>query len=282
VFRPNLPVQIHAIDLVLAAVSPAFPEENVNIGVSVIPGEREATANYLCPYRGYPDGRCPPNTYVQGYERLKVGQLGTTFLKLLGGDNPVGASQITLLMEMGLTHVVDMPDLSELQFNGSGVDTHMSHGADGTEGMQPADLREGEMSVPDDGDGCASATNPVLTADMVNPRCLRQNPTAQQDTTGFGSEYAYGYRFINLTRYDDAIFGANIENLFGVFHDVGGVAPGAGQNFIEGRKTFLWGIRFDYLSQIVGEVRYTWFTGGGNRDALRDRDNLQFWIGYQF
>ena len=55
-----------------------------------------------------------------------------------------------------------------------------------------------------------------------------------------------------------------------------------GQNFIEGRKQILGGVRFDYLSTWNGEIRYTWYTGGGHRDALRDRDNLMVSLGYQF
>ncbi|MBI3171749.1 MAG: DUF1302 family protein, partial [Hydrocarboniphaga effusa] len=39
---------------------------------------------------------------------------------------------------------------------------------------------------------------------------------------------------------------------------------------------------FDYLSSYIGEVRYTWFTGGANRDGSRDKDNIFVTLGYQF
>ena len=87
---------------------------------------------------------------------------------------------------------------------------------------------------------------------------------------------------MTLTRYDDALFGANIEFLNAFFHDVKGVSPGLGQNFVEGRMQAISGIRFDYLSTFQGEVRYTWYFGGEHRDALRDRDNLLMTLGYQF
>ncbi|MBZ4369960.1 DUF1302 domain-containing protein, partial [Mycobacterium tuberculosis] len=77
-----------------------------------------------------------------------------------------------------------------------------------------------------------------------------------------------------LTRFDSALLGANLEFLNGFFHDVGGIGPGLGQNFVEGRRQVLSGVRFDYLARFIGELRYTWFTGGGTRDALRDRDNV--------
>ena len=60
------------------------------------------------------------------------------------------------------------------------------------------------------------------------------------------------------------------------------MGPGLGQNFVEGRKQVISAVRWDYLSKYLGEIRYTWFTGGGVRDALRDRDNLLIWLGYQF
>jgi hypothetical protein len=122
------------------------------------------------------------------------------------------------------------------------------------------------------------------TSDNRTLQTAIQNPTSWfgVDRSGFGTKESYGYRLITLTRYDNAIFGANIELLNAVFHDIEGVGPGLGQNFVEGRKQFLSGIRWDYQNTFVGELRYTWFTGGGVRDALRDRDNLLLFLGYQF
>jgi hypothetical protein len=285
-FRPNLPVQIHTVDLTLAAVSSAFPNDDFNIGVSVLPSARSAVPDFVSLYRGVrhrSDGGVGygPGEYIQGWEDMQVGQLGTTLLKTFGGDNWFRASQITLLMEMGMTHVLDFPDLSELQFaGGAGTETHISNGADGTTGISPGDLSD-ENRNPDDGDPCAGTTSPALSPLAINPRCKRQNPTAA-DPDNFGTEYSAGYRLVGLTRYDSAFLGINVEFLTALFHDVYGISPGLGQNFVEGRKQILAGVRWDYLSRITGEVRYTWFTGGGARDSLRDRDNLLVFVGYQF
>lgn len=269
VFRPNLPIQIHSTDLLFAALQPAFPVNDLSLGpVGTLPGRRSAVPDFLTTnYRGTPP---TAGSYIQGWEPMKVGQAGLTFLKLIGGGNIFGASQITVLMEMGHTHVFDFPDLSELQTNGAGTDTHISSGADGTVGINPRDVRT------DPNDPSTSKTAGTLS--------VRQNPTsyAQIDIDGFGTADSYGYRLVTLTRYDSALFGVNVELLNALFHDVGGVGPGIGQNFVEGRKQILSGIRFDYLSRFVGEIRYTWFTGGGLRDQLRDRDNLLLTMGYQF
>lgn len=265
-FRDNLPMQVHTTDLIFAALQPAFPEEDVDLGIATIPGRRSAAPDFLMQYRGREPGDVQPGEYIPGFERMKQGQADITFIKLIGGDNPLGASQITLLLELGHTYVFDFPELSELQFNGAGTDTHISSGADGSAGINPRDVRE----------------NPNDPSSSSVEQTFRQNPTAHRDLSGFGTAESYGYRFVVLTRYDSAFLGANLELLTGLFHDIEGVGPGIGQNFVEGRKQMLGGIRFDYLSRYTGELRYTWFTGGQNRDQLRDRDNLLLFLGYQF
>lgn len=263
-FRDNLPVQVHTTDLVFAGLQPAFPANDYSLEpIATLPGRRTAVPDFTSIYRGADYG---PGDYIQGYERMKVGQLGTTFLKTFGGDNPIGASQIIFLLEMGMTQVFDMPDIDELQFQGAGVNTHVSGGADGSTGINPIDVRT------DPNDPTTNGTDPNL----------RQNPTAHPDLAGFGTDISYGYRLVTLTRYDSAFAGINLELLGALFHDVEGVAPGLGQNFVEGRKQILAGVRWDYLSRYTGEIRYTWFTGAHSRDSAHDRDNLLLWVGYQF
>lgn len=267
VYRPNLPIQIHSTDLVYAILQPAFPAQDIAVVPgTTLPGRRTAVPDFLATnYRG----EIPTaGSYVRGWEPMKIGQANLNILKTIGGDNPMGASQITLLLELGHTHVFNMPGLDELQFNGAGTDTHVSSGADGTVGINPRDVR----TNPADPSTSASTGTPTL----------RQNPTAWYDRGGFGTANSYGYRLVTLMRYDDAFSGVNVELLNTFFHDVGGVGPGLGQNFVEGRKQILSGIRADYLSRFIGEVRYTWFTGGGIRDPLRDRDVLSLSVGYLF
>lgn len=268
VYRPNLPVQVQSTDLVFALLQPAFPENDLNLGIATLPGRRSAVPDFVTQYRnpGCAPNCVQPGQYIRGYEPMKIGQLNLSLLKTVGGDNPLGASQITMLLETGFTHLIDFPDISELQFNGAGTDTHVSAGADGSKGINPADVR----------------TNPNDPSTNKSATTVRQNPTAWPDRDAYGTKYSYGYRFVTLTRYDSALFGANLEFLNALFHDVRGVGPGLGQNFVGGRKQILSGIRFDYLSRVFGEIRYTWFTGGGVRDSLRDRDNLMIYGGYQF
>jgi hypothetical protein len=269
-FRDNLPIQVHTTDLIYAALQPAFPAQDVPIppapapAALTIPGRRSAVPDFLM--TNYRHESVEPGQYIRGYERMKQGQAEMTLIKIFGGDNLLHASQITALLEVGHTYVFDFPSLDELQFQGGGVDTHISSGADGSVGINPMDVR----------------TDPADPSTNASAPASRQNPIAHADRGGFGTQSSWGYRAVGLTRYDDAFLGANIELLTGFFHDVGGVGPGIGQNFVAGRKQILAGVRFDILQTYTGEIRYTWYTGGGHRDALRDRDNLLVTVGYLF
>lgn len=248
-FRDNLPVQVHQADLVFASLQQAFPEEDVDLlGLATIPGNRNAVPDFVA--TRFRNQDVQPGDLIRGFERLKVGQLNLGGTVTFGGSNPFNANQILGIYEFGAVHVMDMPDLSQIQFNGPGADTHFSPGADGT-------------GAPD---GMADAR--------------RQNPTRQVD--GFATRFSWGYRLIGLFRFQNALFGANIEPLVGVFHDVKGYSPGPGGLFVEGRKQFIGGIRFDYLNKYTGELRHTWYTGGSEHNQLRDRDFLQLSVAINF
>ncbi|MES2883513.1 MAG: DUF1302 family protein [Pseudomonadota bacterium] len=287
-YRPNLPIQIHTTDLVFNLLQPGFPDQDIAIAPGLtLPGRRTAVPDFVGQFRnpGCNPNCVQPGQYIQGYEKLEIGQGEFILLKTIGGDNPLGASQITLLLEAGITHLPNLPKLSELQSNGSGTDTHISAGISGTRGINPVDIRANPADPSSHKcDAIAPGTNQTQAQATAACYTLLQNPIPQAitDIKGYGTPESYGYRFVTLTRYDSALFGANVELLNAFFHDVHGVGPGLGQNFVEGRKQILSGIRVDYLSRFIGELRYTWFTGGKNRDQLRDRDNLFLFLGYQF
>lgn len=266
-FRENLPVQIHSTDVVYAALQPAFPNNSIPIpSVGVIPSRRAAVPDFAeTLFRNNPvdgdgtmDGEA--NYEIQGWVPQRVHQLQFTLLNSFGGSNWFDADQILTVFEFGGTLFPDMPELSELQFNGAEVNTHASTGADGTT------------------NGFDSSN--IATDDDCNDAC-RQNPTAQP-LDHFPTEFSWGIRSIALFRYQNALFGANIEPLLGFFWDVNGIAPGLGQNFVEGNKQILTGLRFDYLNKWIGEVRLTTFTGGSDYNSRRDRDNLSVYLGYTF
>jgi hypothetical protein len=194
---------------------------------------------------------------------MKVANYGMTFLNTIGGSNPFKADQIVVLFELGVTQVFDMPGLDELQFNAAGADTHISNGADGSIGIGGGTL----------GPGCLSNGS--------NAIACYQNPQAE-DPRAFPDDFAWGFRNVYVFRYQDALYGVNLEPLIGFFVDVDGIAPGPGENFIEGRNTYLIGLRWDYVNQWAGEVRYTGESGGGINNARLDRDTLMMNVRYEF
>ena len=231
--------------------------------MATVPGRRAAVPDFVNTlYRDNPvdpDGTMDgvENYYIRGWEPQKVHQMQFTLLNTWGGANWFDASQIIGIFEFGGTLFPDMPELSELQFNGAEVKTHASVGADSTtNGFDSANL-----GVCDD--------------------TCRQNPTAQP-LDHFPTRFSWGIRAVALFRYQNALFGANIEPLLGFFWDVNGIAPGLGQNFVEGNKQILTGLRFDYLNKWIGEVRLTTFTGGSDYNSRRDRDNVSVYLGYTF
>lgn len=259
-YRPNQPFQINSTDLVFAALQPAFFGSPVAVpGVGVLPGRREGIPDYVQTlFRNDP---VEPNSYIQGYESLKSINAGFTLLNTLGGghfvSNFLGSDQTIVLFEAGFNKVLDFPGLHELQFNGP-ADTHFSAGADGS-GKDVRD--EFGPSSTDCSDAC------------------RLNPTVE-DSDKYPDDFSWGVRAVSLIRYQDAIFGINLEPLVGVFADIKGIGPGPGNNFSEGDRTYLLGLRGDYLSKWNGELRYSILKGDNN--ARRDRDNLFLFLGYSF
>lgn len=254
-YRPNVPVQVSLVDVVMAAGQPGFPRQDVVVapGVATIPGARSITPDFLSVYRGF-DNSNPLRDInggqrIQGFERLKVGQLGMTGLKTISSSNPIGADQVIVLVEAGITHVIDMPDRDELQFEGYVLhkNSHASPGADGT----------GSGGVPD---------------------ARRLNPTQQTD--GFADDFAWGYRVLSRFEYNDVFAGVNFKPWLDWFHDVKGIAVGPMQNFIKGRQNFLVGTEFDFEGGWSGQLFYYGFMGDNN--VIRDRDFLTFSLGYTF
>ncbi|HXG29297.1 MAG TPA: DUF1302 domain-containing protein [Nevskiales bacterium] len=283
-YRPNQPLQIHSTDLTLAALQPAFPAEDIPVCVgagliipgfpapigdclpglplvTVIPGRRSAVPDFVeTRYRGH---TVTPGAYIQGYEEMKVANFGTTFLNTISASNPLKADQIVVVFELGATKVFDMPGLDELQFNAAGADTHISNGADGSTGLGGNTL----------GSGCL--------ANGANASACHQNPQAE-NPRAFPDDLAWGFRTVWVFRYQDAFLGVNLEPLVGWFKDIDGIAPGPGENFIEGRSTYLTGLRWDYLNQWSGELRYTIESGGRINNPRLDRDVVTLNLRYEF
>jgi hypothetical protein len=254
VYRPDQPLQIDPIDLGFAALQPIFPADNQNFLVVVLPSRRTAAPDYVeTIYRHNPNVR--PGQVIQGYERLHTMAYDTSFLLLRGAsENPFRAEQMTVLLEVGAFHVLDLPSLDQLQIAAPGPLLHHSAGVDGT-GTPTAEQ---------------NATGPEN----------RLNPTYKGD--GFATSFSWGYRVLSQLTYEDVLPGVRVLPQVAFFHDVGGRSPLPTGEFVAGRKQVTAGVAVIYHDAWSGSLRYNMYFGAGDANGLLDRDNLQLTLSYDF
>jgi len=180
---------------------------------------------------------CTPAAFgqeIRGWRRHEVSQLQMTFTKAF--PSILGAEQVALVGEIGATEVWDLPDQDELRYEGEGTDTG---------------------GGPDVGDILAGF--PAST--VLVPGGLR-NPLTQ--VGGFPTQFSWGYRLAARADYN-SVWGTPItlSPRIAFNHDVSGITPGPGGNFLEGRKSATLGVEANYLNSWVFDLSYTSFFGGG-------------------
>ncbi len=105
-YRPNAPLQIDAVELLFAGLSPLN---------AFLPAPATRFISQL--------GNFAPGQEIPGYTRNHVSQLQFTGTKVFGPNNPLHADQIALVAEAGATKVWDLPAQSVLRYNSDGTDT---------------------------------------------------------------------------------------------------------------------------------------------------------------
>jgi hypothetical protein len=154
----------------------------------------------------------------------------------------LGANQFVVVGEGGWTHVDDMPSKSELRLEGSG--TYVSG-------------------------------NPIL-----GPSTHPGKPI--EKSTHYADEDSYGYRVVFRLDYNNAFRSVNLSPKIGWRHDVRGISPGPGGNFIEGRKAVSLGIGATYQYSWSADLTYTNYFGAGRHNLINDRDFISFNIKFSF
>lgn len=290
-YRPNQPVQVDLEDVLFAALQPALPRRDIPLfgtadtlpglitaiqdpanvlsvaaaasgdlpGVltalqglltapellgTTVPGSRTAIPDFVTAYRGGTPGEIAPGQYVRGYERLKVlqGSLGIT--RIFGNSAFLGTNDALLLLELTSIWVPDLPARDRLQFEGPGTDTHAGPGA----------------------------------ADTGN--ALHINPLRNRG--GYVDDLSWGYRFGSMLHYTDVLIpGLSLRPFIVFTHDVSGVSPGLGENFLEGRKVAVLDLRISY-DRFDASLTQALLFGGGDRNTLHDRDFFAASIGMRF
>jgi hypothetical protein len=273
---PGTPALINQLAAILG-LDPTTLNLPTAISLGHIPGSARSFPNFVIPYRGGAIGDNAATDlskpldshnpgYIRGYEYFQTLQYNFGGTYVSGASDPfarvLGADQILTVFEIGATHVPNLPARDELQIEGPGTYTSATAGADGTGA---------------DGSRRACSTNKSCT---VGADGLRFNPTQQKD--GFATRFSWGYRVINIIKYESILPGISVQPTIIFGHDVKGTAPGPAENFVEGRKTIISLIETRYKSALSFTVGYTWFAGGGAFNLYRDRDFAQAFVKYQF
>ncbi|HSH71173.1 MAG TPA: DUF1302 domain-containing protein, partial [Deferrisomatales bacterium] len=154
-----------------------------------------------------------------------------------------GADQTVLLGEVGWTHVHNMPDKDELRMEG------------------PATYISGNQDL---------AYAHGIGADRYEP------------ASAFADADSWGYRAVLKMDFNNAIGAVALSPRVAWSHDVSGITPGPGGNFIEGRKAVTLGLGSSYQNAWTTDLSYTSFFGAGRYNLLNDRDFVAFNIKYSF
>ena len=110
---------------------------------------------------------------------------------------------------------------------------------------------------------------------------MRFNPT-QADLDAFVDKFSWGYRVISFFKYESLFPGISLQPSFVLTHDVKGTSPGPAENFVEGRKSLALLNEIRFRGGLSFTAGYTWYTGAGENNLLRDRDFAQAFVKYQF
>jgi hypothetical protein len=251
------------------------------------PGSARSFPSFVIPYRGVAAGENEPCAaglqnrdynsslpcYIRGWENFRHFQfnLGGTYL-LGASENPIGADQIIFVIEAAASYIDNLPPLDQLQIESLGTYTHASAGADGT----GADRSRQACSTD-------PATGQVREGCSFGGDGLRFNPT-QADLNGYVTSFAWAYTAIALIRYESVFPGISFAPFIAFNHSVKGTAPGLdAQLFMkEGHKNIFVQLETRYRSNLSVNLGYRWFTGGGERNLLRDRDSAFAFVRFRF
>jgi hypothetical protein len=169
---------------------------------------------------------------ILGYRLLDSTQFQFTLTKALGPM--LGADQGILLIEPAITHVAGMPSKDELRFEGPGTYTSGNPIHAGPTGAHAGKPAEGEEHFAD--------------------------PTS------------WGYQLAGRLDFNNAIGAFNLSPRFAWQHDVDGVTPGPGGNFIEGRHALTLGMTAAYQNMWELDLSYSNYGGAGRYNLINDRD----------
>ncbi len=255
-YRQDVPLQFDDVELLFAALTP-FEQ-----GLAVLRGTPLPTT---CP-EGVPAaatlthcgqmGSFGLDQKVQGWDLYDTWQAQFTLTKTFA--TIIGASQMVIVGEAGVTHVPDLPD----KLTGGPVGRGLRFNGPATNVSGNYELR---------GRHC-----PTLPA----ADCLALNLVEPQNR--FADATSYGYRVAGRLEYPGLMGPWNVLPRFNWQHDVSGTTPGPGGNFVEGRYGLTLGVAANLRATWELDLSWTKFGGAGRFNDLNDRDYVAGTIKFSF
>jgi hypothetical protein len=188
-------------------------------------------------------GGVPLNTNIDGYIRRPVGQVQATATKVFG-PGFLRADQTVVVAEAGITHVFDMPSQKVLRLEGPGTYTSGNPIHAGT--------------------GGAHAGKPY------------------EDDSHFADASSWGYRIAGRLEYNNAIGAINLIPRIAWSHDVNGVSPGPGGNFVDGTEALTVGLTGTFQNTWEVDLSFTEYAGAGRYNLINDRDFMALTVKLAF
>jgi hypothetical protein len=224
-YRPNAPVQLNTTDILYSGLTPLNPN------VALLQGA--------------------PGQDQKGYRRKEISQAQTTFTHFF--DQVMGAERLTVVGEVGWTHVGGLESTSKLRY-----------GRDPSYGPGP---------LP--GGQCQTLNASTLAGAAQN------NLSRYCENDGFTTTDSWGYRARAIWDYNNVFAGVNLRPSVAWSHDVDGYSPGPGGNFEEGRKAVSLGLDAEYQNTYTANLSYTNFFDG-KYTTVDDRDFVALSFGMNF
>jgi len=116
--------------------------------------------------------------------------------------------------------------------------------------------------------------NPIFTAAGVQP--------VTTPAERFADELSWGYRMIAGFTYENVFQSVNLYPKIAFAHDVNGISPGPGGNFIEDRKAVTLGLDAVYQHTWSANLAYTRYFGAEAVNLVHDRDFISLNLKYAF
>lgn len=224
-YKHGVPLQVDDVELLyatLSALSQTYGSPNNQLG------------SYLGQYE----------TEISGYRRKDVWTAQTTLTRTFG--RLLGASQSTLIGEVGGIYVPGLPSKDVLRFDGAGTFTS----------------------------GSQTAMNATAASGST--------PLAATPYSAFADPFSWGYQVVGRLEYNNVFAGVNINPAIAFVHDVKGNTPLPLGNFVSGRKSINLVAEFTFQNAWSLEVRYVNFFGAGRYNLLADRDYVASTLKFSF